>query len=81
MQIEFISAIYELYNLVLGVETEERLLRAQGVMFSLMRNNEKLRKLLLLEYEKKKDYLPFVATKAYLGEFGSIEIFRGNEKE
>ncbi|NEV94408.1 hypothetical protein G3567_09660 [Psychroflexus sp. YR1-1] len=60
MQDEFIAAIYELYKLDLGVEKEDRLLRAQGVMFSLMRNNAKLKQLLLSEYEKKKEYLPFV---------------------
>ena len=60
MHDEFVKAIHELYKLDLGVEKEDRLLRAQGVMFSLMRNNDQLRMLLLSEYEKKKEYLPFV---------------------
>lgn len=60
MHDEFVDAIRELYELDLGVEKEDRLLRAQGVMFSLMRNNPQLRDLLLSEYEKKKEYLPFV---------------------
>lgn len=62
MHDEFVIAMYELYKLDLGVEKEDRLLRAQGVMFSLMRNNAKLKKLLLSEYEKKKEYLPFVVS-------------------
>lgn len=59
----FVNAIHELYKLDLGVEKEDRLLRAQGIMFSLMRNNAELRDLLLSEYEKKKEYLPFVISK------------------
>ncbi len=57
---EFVAAIRELYNQDLGVDRESRLLRAQGAMFSLMRNNEQLKKMLISEYESKKDYLPFV---------------------
>jgi hypothetical protein len=57
---EFVKAIKELYKVNLGVESEDRLLRAQGAMYMLMRNNEKLKELLLSEYEVKKDYLPFV---------------------
>lgn len=63
MHDEFVNAMYELYKLDLGVEKEDRLLRAQGVMFSLMRNNAKLKDLLLSEYEGKKEYLPFVISK------------------
>ena len=60
MHDEFVEAIYELYKLDLGVEKDDRLLRAQGVMYSLMRNNEQLRELLLSSYEKKKHFVPFV---------------------
>lgn len=57
---EFVAAIRELYKQELGVEREARLLRAQGAMFSLMRNNVKLKEMLVSEYERKKDFLPFV---------------------
>jgi hypothetical protein len=60
MHQEFVAAIRELYKQELGVDREARLLRAQGAMFSLMRNNEQLREMLISEYELKKDFLPFV---------------------
>ena len=44
----------------LGVDKEERLLRARGAVFMQMFYNQKLRDMLLYEYEHKKDYLPFV---------------------
>lgn len=57
---EFVKGIKELYKINLGIEDEDRLLRAQGAMYMFMRNNDKLKELLLLEYENKKEYLPFV---------------------
>lgn len=57
---EFVKGIKELYTMNLGVETEDLVLRAQGAMYMFMRNNEKLKELLVLEYERKKDILPFV---------------------
>jgi hypothetical protein len=57
---EFVKGIKELYKINLGIENDERLLRAQGAMYMFMRNNEVLKKLLLFEYENKKKYLPFV---------------------
>ena len=57
---EFVVAIKELYKQDLGVDRDERLLRAQGAMFSLMRNNTQLRKMLFADYEKRKTFLPFV---------------------
>lgn len=57
---EFVKAIKELYKVNLGTDKEERLLRAQGAMYLLMRNNENLKKMLKSEYEINKDYLPFV---------------------
>jgi hypothetical protein len=57
---EFVAAIKELYKQELGIERDARLLRAQGAMFSIMRNNEQLREMLISEYEERKDYLPFV---------------------
>lgn len=60
MNNEFIKGIKELYKINLGVENEERLLRAQGAMYMFMRNNDHFKELLLVEYENKKEYLPFV---------------------
>jgi hypothetical protein len=57
---EFVKAIRELYTLNLGVDTDDRLLRAQGAMFILMKNSEVLQDLLELEYEKRSANLPFV---------------------
>lgn len=57
---EFVKGIRELYKIHLGIEDSERLLRAQGAMYMIMRHNEALKELLLLEYENKKEYLPFV---------------------
>jgi hypothetical protein len=57
---EFVKAIKELYKVNLGDDKDEKLLRAQGGMFLLMRNNENLKKMLISEYEQKKEYLPFV---------------------
>ncbi len=57
---EFVKGIKELYKINLGIKNDERLLRAQGAMYMFMRNNDKLKELLLFEYEKKRKYLPFV---------------------
>ncbi|MEA3443988.1 MAG: hypothetical protein U9R19_04605 [Bacteroidota bacterium] len=57
---EFVKGIKELYKINLGIDNEERLLRAQGAMFILMKNNKNLKELLISEFEKKKTYLPFV---------------------
>jgi hypothetical protein len=57
---EFVKAIKELYKVNLGINREEKLLRAQGAMYFLMHNNENLKNMLLKEYENRKEYLPFV---------------------
>lgn len=57
---EFVKAIKELYKVNLGIDRNEKLLRAQGAMFLLMRNNENLRMMLKEEYDQQKEYLPFV---------------------
>ncbi len=57
---EFVKGIKELYTINLGVDKEERLLRAQGAMYMFMKNNNKLKELLLFEFENKKEYLPFI---------------------
>lgn len=59
---EFVKAIEELYKVNLGIDKDEKLLRAQGAMFLLMRNNENLKKMLKSEFEKQKDFLPFILT-------------------
>ncbi len=56
---EFVEGIKELYKLELGVNKEEKLLRAQGAMYMFMRNNKTLKELLILEYRRKKRYLSF----------------------
>ncbi|MDD4579033.1 MAG: hypothetical protein PHS75_10855 [Anaerolineaceae bacterium] len=55
-----IEGIMKLYTLNLGINKEEQLLRAQGAMFMFMTMNEKLRKLLIKEYEQNKESLPFI---------------------
>lgn len=62
---EFVKAIKELYKLNLGIDKNEKLLRAQGAMFLLMRNNENLKQMLKTEYEKQKDFLPFILFDEY----------------
>ena len=57
---EFVKGIKELYKINLGINKKEKLLRAQGAMYVFMRNNKKLKELLLKEYENKKEFLPFV---------------------
>ncbi|MDC1068201.1 hypothetical protein OAQ99_03465 [Candidatus Kapabacteria bacterium] len=60
MYSEFVKGIKELYKINLGIENDDRLLRAQGAMYMFMKNNDKLKELLLSEYDNKKEYLPFV---------------------
>jgi len=60
MYSEFVKVIKELYKVNLGVSKEEKLLRAQGAAFLLMRNNESLKSMLKMEYNQQKEYLPFV---------------------
>lgn len=59
---DFTGRIRELYKMNLGVDREERLLRAQGAVFISMRNSLVLKKLLEEAYESKKESLPFVWT-------------------
>ena len=54
------KGIRELYKINLGVDNNERLLRAQGALFFIIRNNGVVREMLLSEYEKRKEILPFV---------------------
>ncbi len=57
---EFVKGIKELYRINLGINDKEKLLRAQGAMYMFMKNNQKLKELLLFEYDNKKEFLPFV---------------------
>lgn len=56
---EFVKGIRKLYQVELGQDPDEKLLRAQGVMYFYMRNNAVLQDLLRKEYEAKKELLPF----------------------
>lgn len=55
----FIEAVNEVATMNLGLNKEERLLRAQGALFMLMKLNPKLRETLLSEYEKQQHMLHF----------------------
>jgi len=56
---DFVSFVKNIYTLNLGTEKNEKLLRAQGAIFMTMRENSKLKDMLINEYEKKQAYLPF----------------------
>lgn len=56
---EFIKAVNEVVKMNLGLDKQERLLRAQGALFMLMKLNPKLRQVLWTEYEKQKHMLHF----------------------
>jgi len=57
---DFVSFVKNIYKLNLGTEKNERLLRAQGAIFMAMRENSKLREMLIEEYKEKKEFLPFI---------------------
>ncbi len=50
----------ELYEVNLGINENERILRAQGAIYFLMKNEPALRQLLLDEYKRLEYLLPFV---------------------
>lgn len=50
-------------TLHLGNDKSDATLRAQGILFYLMYRNEKLRNTLFNEFERQKEYLPFVIKK------------------
>lgn len=56
---EYTDALKKVSTLSLGINKQERLLRAQGALFMLMKMNPKLRELLRMEYEKQKHMLHF----------------------
>jgi hypothetical protein len=63
MHQEFIKGMKQLYTINLGIDDSEKILRAQGALYMFMKNNESLKQLLLAEYERKKESLPFVLVK------------------
>lgn len=56
---EYKDALQEVNTLNLGLNKQDRLLRAQGALFMLMKMNPKLRALLRMEYENQKHMLHF----------------------
>lgn len=57
---EMMAAVRELYALNFGIDPAERLLRAQGALYLLMRQNPALKAMLWEEYRARAAYLPFV---------------------
>jgi len=60
LRAEVVKNAKQLYTLNLGIDPKDRLLRAQGALFMLMRNSSILKKILLQEYKTKQATLPFV---------------------
>ncbi len=56
---DFVSAVRKIYKLNLGSEKNDILLRAQGALFMFMAENSKLESMLIDEYKKRQNYLPF----------------------
>lgn len=57
---EFIKSAKQLYDVNLGVDPQERLLRAQGAMYFLMRDSAPLKAALAGEYGRRQHSLPFI---------------------
>ncbi len=58
--IAFANNLEKLYDINLGINKEERLLRAQGALYFLMKDDPTLKKALLENFKKKKEHLPFI---------------------
>ncbi len=56
----FIEEVNKIKKLNLGIDDNERLLRAQGAIYLAMSRNESLKNILKEEYTKRKEYLPFI---------------------
>jgi len=56
---EIIKEFHKIVPLSMGIEKEERILRAQGALMVLMYQNESFKQAILKEYEDKKEILPF----------------------
>lgn len=63
MSKEFIDVLWVLKDMNLGINRDERLLRAQGAMFVMMMKNQNLSNMLEQSFEEKKEFLPFVLKK------------------
>jgi len=57
---EFMNAVTEIFKVNMGVNANEALLRAQGGIFIIMKNNENLKRVLKEEYQARRQLLPFV---------------------
>jgi hypothetical protein len=57
---EFKKGLMQINSINLGIDKNEKLLRSQGVMFSYMVNNEKLKSMLKNEYKNRQNELPFI---------------------
>lgn len=57
---EMTEAVTFIYKLQVGLNKEEKLLRAQGAMYALMAQNETLKAALLYEYEQQKSTCGFI---------------------
>jgi hypothetical protein len=57
---EFKKGLMQIQSLNLGLDKNEKLLRSQGVMFSYMYNNEKLKSMLKAEFKRRQNELPFI---------------------
>jgi hypothetical protein len=57
---EVVQVTKELYRINLGINRDERLLRAQGMLYALMFNNAALKKCLLDSYQSSKNELNFI---------------------
>lgn len=57
---EFKKGLMQIQSLNLGIDKNEKLLRSQGVMFSLMYNNEQLKSMLKAEFKNQQNELPFI---------------------
>jgi len=59
---EWKTAVTDIASVSLGLDENEMILRAEGALFLLMKNNENLQNMLIEEYELNKDILPFYLT-------------------
>lgn len=56
----FIESVKNIYKVNMGIEEKDRLLRTQGALYIQMMQYDKLKQLLVDEYQKNKDILPFI---------------------
>lgn len=59
---EIENEFYKVTDINMGIDKEERILRAQGALIVLMHQNQALKKALIEEYETNKEILPFSLT-------------------